>query len=344
VLLKLKTQDKLMLTTITTEKIIPLDHDQIFPLIDSILPFEVCLHYQVLPLSLKHQAFLLGMVDPEDQVALDYVRRILTSMSCSFVTQVISSEEQRSILSAYLYHTQQKTAESKPNTQDSMPASQLLIQSTPDETPTTLLNPTQQIPQLNINPQYLDQPLEFLEGLPPVDFVQELLGRVLQDGIGRLYFEAHGNQGRILWSQDGVLQSVVEAIEPQQFQDILQELKQLMEMPLIPIQQKTRVEIEREYHGTCLLLRLQMTVGRYGEEANFQVLRGAALKFYQQQQLSKLSSEALQLAEKLQKRLNQIRDRMTMTPLSSDHLPLLNQMLKNIVQEAQALLDQQEQP
>lgn len=335
-MLKLNNQDKPMLTTITTEKIIPLDRNQIFPLIDSILPFEVCLHYQVLPLSLKNQVFVLGVVDPDDEVALDYVRRILTSMNCSFVTQMISSEEQRSVLSAYLYHTQQSSEPSEPKHQSPMSASQFLMESSPVETPP-------QIPQLNIHPQYLDQPLEFLEGLAAAEFVQELLGRVLQDGIGRLYFEAHDHQGRILWSQDGVLQSVVEAIEPQHFQEILQSLKQLMGMPLTPIQQKTRVEIEREYQGTCLLLRLQMTVGRHGEEANFQVLRGAALKFYQQQQLSKLSSDALQLAEKLQKRLNQIRDRMTMTPLSSDHLPLLNQMLKNIVQEAQALLDQQEQ-
>lgn len=339
---KLKTQYKPMLTTITTEKIIPLDKNLIFPLIDSILPFEVCLHYQVLPLNLKNQVFILGVVDPEDQVALDYVRRILTSMNCSFVTQVISSKAQRSILSAYLYHTQQSSEPSKLPPNPPISTSQFLS-SSPVETPSTLLNPTHQIPQLNINPQYLDEPLEFLEGLPPADFVQELLGRVLQDGIGRLYFEAHEHQGRILWSQDGVLQSVVEAIKPQQFQEILQELKQLMAMPLIPIQQKTRVEIEREYHGSCLLLRLQMTACQYGEEANFQVLRGAALKFYQQQHLSKLSSDALQLAEKLQKRLNQIRDRMAMTPLSSDHLPLLKQMLENIVQEAQALLDQQEQ-
>lgn len=323
-----------MLTTTKTTPFIALNQDQIFPLIDSILPFEVCLHYQVLPLSLKNQEFFLGVVDPEDQVALDYIDRILTSMNCRVVTQVISPVEQRSILSAYLYHTEQLQAPSQPQINDSVSAS---------ETPTTQFNTTPKIPQLNIKVQYNDQPLEFLESLPPADFIQELLGRVFQDGIGRLYFEAHAGQGRILWSQDGVLQSIVEAIEPRQFQDILKELKRLMGMPVTPVQQKTRVEIEREYQGISLLLRLQITRGSYGEEANFQVLRGAALKFYQQQQLSKLSSDALHLAEKLQKRLNQIRDRIMVTPLSSDNMPLLNQILKTIIEEAQSLLDQQEQ-
>ena len=332
-----------MLTTIKTTQKKALDQDHIFPLIDSILPFEVCLHYQVLPLDLQHQEFLVGVVDPKDRTALNYVERIITSMNCRCKTQVISSDEQRSILSAYLYHVQQLKALSEPQTNDAVSNSNLLSQSIATETPTTLLQLIQQIPELKINAQYLDQSLECLENLPPTEFVQELLGRVFQEGIGRLYFEAHADQGRILWSQDGVLQSVVEAIEPRYFQAILQALKQLMEMPLTPIKDKTRVEIERQYQGSHLLLRLQMTMGSYGEEANFQVLRGAALKFYQQQQLSKLSCDALKLAEKLQKRLNQIRDRMVETPLSSDHLPLLNQMLKTIIQQAQSLLDQQEQ-
>lgn len=342
-MLKLKTPYKPMLTTIKTTQTTSLDQDQVFPLIDSILPFEVCLHYQVLPLSLKHQEFLLGIVDPNDQTALNYVKRIVASMNCSCRTQVISSVEQRSILSAYLYHTQQLQPISEPQVREAISDSTLLSQTVAPETPATLLNSIQQIPTLDINAQYLDKPLEFLENLPPTEFVQELLGRVIKDGIGRLYFEAHAGQGRILWSQDGVLQSVVEAIEPRHFQQILQALKQLIEMPLTPIKKKTQVEIERQYQGSHLLLRLQMTVGSYGEEANFQVLRGAALKFYQQQQLSKLSSDALKLAEKLQKRLNQISDRMAETPLSSDHLPLLNQMLKTIIQQAQSLLDRQQQ-
>ncbi len=83
---------------------------QIFALIDSILPLEVCLHYQILPLCLKENHLYLGVVDSEDQSALEYVQKIVSYMNCSIISQVISSEEQRSILSAYLYHTQQAKA------------------------------------------------------------------------------------------------------------------------------------------------------------------------------------------------------------------------------------------
>ncbi len=329
-----------MLAKTQTDGVASLDSDRVFPLIDTILPFEVCLHHQVLPLALKNQEFLLGIVDPEDQSALDYVRKILAVMNCRMLTQPISLEEQRSVLSAYLCHTQQSQPQLKPPVNDSIAHSQSLLEPVL-ATDSISVKSLRSVPPLEIKGYHLDQPLECLENLAPADFVQELLVRVLHDGIGRLYFEAHAGQGRILWSQDGVLQSVVEAIEPDQFQGILNELKQLMEMPLTLIEETTKVEIERQYQDIHLLLRLRITHGTYGEEANLQVLRGAALKFYQQQQLSVLSSDALKLAEKLQKRLNQICDRMASTPLSSENLPELNQLLQTIVQQAQALLEQQ---
>ena len=83
------------------------DSEQMFQLIDSILPFEACLYHQVLPLSLKGTQLNLGMVNQEDSAALDYVRRILAYMNCSLVPQPISAERHQTALSAYLNHTGQ---------------------------------------------------------------------------------------------------------------------------------------------------------------------------------------------------------------------------------------------
>lgn len=64
-----------------------LDTEQVFRLIDSILPFEACLYHQLLPLSLEGSRLKLGMVNLDDAAALDYVRRILAYMNCSLVPQ-----------------------------------------------------------------------------------------------------------------------------------------------------------------------------------------------------------------------------------------------------------------
>ena len=81
-----------------------MDNPQIFDLIDNILPFEACLYHQILPLSIEGSRVRLGVVDPKDSCALGYARQLLSYLHCSLITEEISSEYQRSILSSYLSH------------------------------------------------------------------------------------------------------------------------------------------------------------------------------------------------------------------------------------------------
>ncbi|MCZ0899202.1 hypothetical protein ON021_04680, partial [Microcoleus sp. HI-ES] len=318
-----------MIHTSSTDSAATMDSDRIFHLIDTVVPFEACLYYQVLPLSLDGNLFKLGVVDAQDDSALDYVQRILAYMNCSVTTEPIASETQRSMLSAYLLHGNQlrepsqsetaaaptpknpasatsgpKTETLLPVPEPSMPAPER-FQSAGAEVPPT---PTQ-LSVLNVEALHLSSRVEVLATLPAPQLLQELLGRVLREGIGRLFFERHQSQGRILWSQDGVLKSMLEGIDIVLFQEVIDELKRLTDMPAGPVEQPKQVEVERIYQNTHLLLRLRvMTVGGK-EEATLQVLRGAALRFYQQQQLSTLSRDALRLAEELQRKVNQIRAR-----------------------------------
>nr|MDJ0776205.1 pilus assembly protein PilB [Mastigocoleus sp. MO_167.B18] len=50
---------------------------QLFSLIDRVISFEACLYHQILPLKLENNNLLLGIVNPEDREALDYVNSIL---------------------------------------------------------------------------------------------------------------------------------------------------------------------------------------------------------------------------------------------------------------------------
>ncbi|WP_413160769.1 hypothetical protein ACL6C3_19855 [Capilliphycus salinus ALCB114379] len=145
-----------------------------------------------------------------------------------------------------------------------------------------------------------------------------------------------------MWSQDGVLKSVLEDLEASQFQGVINELKRLLELPLIPVDKPKQAEIERLYRGTQILLRLRVTPGEHGEEANLQVLRGAALKFHQQHRMTLLSRDALKLAEQLEKKLTEIEKRSDSAPLPSDNLPLLTQLLKTILRQVETLLKKDE--
>lgn len=381
--------------------------EQMFRLIDTTLSFEACLYHQVLPLALEDSCLKLGMVNPEDTAALDYVGRILSYMNLFLVSHPIDLETHRATLSAYLNYTRT----SQPATEQVQSAlctdspaveatAQLLgeetaiadadaestliwhqtaaldIQSTnqdsqiPTPAPTPPLQsndsqelnqvaqplplwepiPNSNLPVLEVQAAHLSSSVEVLATLPAQDLLQELLGRVLAGGIGRLYFEREfSQQGRIIWSQDGVLQSVLEELPLPVFQEMINELKRLTHLSLVPVQEPLQVEIECLYNQDRLLLRLRVMPGMHGEEATLQVLRGAALKFYQQQQLSRLSRDALGIAQQLQGKLNELRERayLNSTSLSTgqlEALPALNHLLENVDQQLKALKELQAQP
>lgn len=367
------------------------NYDVTFRLIDGILPFEACLYHQVLPISLEGTHLNLGMVNPDDSAALDYVRRILAYMNCSLVPQPISAAKHQAVLSAYLNHMgqlkqatakQQNTPSEQEFDQNAQPT--LIVDSpenlkeqelepsssqvtAPPTTPGHSHSPSSQppkdtpekqklktkspqpptpssgvgLPVLEVQAHHISSPVEVLATLPPKNLLQELLARVLAGGIGRLFFERHPNSGRILWSQNGVLQSVLEGLDTAVFQGVINELKRLTHLSLISVEHPKQVEIERIYQQNRLLLRLRVMPGTHGEEATLQVLRGAALKFYQQQQLENLSRDALTMAQQLQTKINEIQKRTridpTLTAGQLDALPALDQLLKSLNQQLETL-------
>ena len=186
------------------------------------------------------------------------------------------------------------------------------------------------------------QAMEELTSLSPKAMMNELLKRVIMGGIGRLYFERQEDSGRILWSKDGVLQSVFENLQPSTIQAVIDELKRLTHLPDSPENKSKQVEIERLYQGKRVLLRFRTIPGKQGEEATLQILRGAALKFYQQQQIDKLSHNALGSAQKLQNQLNQIRERrrqsLNFSGIQTETLPAIFNLLKQMETQVQEIL------
>jgi type II secretory ATPase GspE/PulE/Tfp pilus assembly ATPase PilB-like protein len=184
-------------------------------------------------------------------------------------------------------------------------------------------------------------PIELLPKLPPKRLLEELLGRVFVGGIGRLYLERQPYQGRILWSDNGVLQSVIENLPLSVLQGVLNELKRFAGISLTTITEPKQVEKEYLHQQNRLLLRLRVMPGLYGEEATLQVLRGAALKFYQQQQLGHVTRDALGIAQQLNLKLHELQQRLVLNPsLQSeqlDTLVALNRLMANLDQQIKTM-------
>lgn len=364
--------------------------EQIFRLIDSILPLQVCLNYQILPISSIDKCLTIGVVKKEDVSVLEYVRHLLPSAHYSIKSQLITSQTYQLIVSAYLkFNRTKEQANHSSNTTDSLNKPKK-VSPTEDssknsnERPTLIVDsPTQihnqeEITKLNVElrslnrspivetnfeqtefniekelidfdaeksfdshqpleleakAKYLSMPLASLTFLNAKELWLELLARVLSGGIGRLYFERQVNYGRIIWSQNGVLQSSLEKLNLPVFQSVLNELKHLAQLPAIPLTKSKKIEMQKYYQQERLLLRLRFVPGQYGEEGTLQVLRGEALKFYQQRQMDELGEQAIHLAQELEKKLKQIEVRTRINPAQLDFLPALVQIQQKINQQ-----------
>ena len=146
-----------------------------------------------------------------------------------------------------------------------------------------------------------------LTDLEPKQLWQELLAKILERGIGRLYLERYPNYGRIIWSRDGVIQLSLDKVKLNVFKQIIREIKTLGKQPLSPLKKPKKVAIERIHDQERILLRLEFLVGQSGDEITIQVLRGEALEFYEQRQVEKSVEQAIYFAEKMEKTLRKIR-------------------------------------
>lgn len=371
------------------------DLEQMFLLIEGILPFEACLYYQVLPLFIEGSILSLGMVNPDDTTAADYVRRLVSYINCSIVSSPIASDWHREILSKFLSHSaKSRKASQPPQPQIHSPAEvsfaeqPTLVVAAPTEIienpikAAQLLSPQQPsplvpdkaTPKVTPSPEPPAAPLSIelpepatakteaskpevnqpqnsnaatalnLKQTNPKELTQILLKRIItQAGIGRLYLERQSHGCRILWSKDGVVQSVVDDISSQLFQGVINELKRMMSLSLIPVRKPKQIEIERIHNQKRILLRFRVMPGDHGEEATLQILRGAALRFYQQQQIDNIGRDALGLAHDLQQRIDELRAQaqrnLDVQDTKQKTLPAIMTMLKQMEQQLHEIIE-----
>ncbi|MGF1675046.1 MAG: pilus assembly protein PilB [Rivularia sp. (in: cyanobacteria)] len=369
----------------------PNQQEQIFQLIESILCFEACLYHQVLPLKLEDNNLVLGIVNPTDAAALDYVNGILSYLKSTLETQSLTAETHRVILSEYLNYKNRSAEVSKlASNQREEVENQSFLENLEEEFEpgdNTLilfdfpkgvdLESFSHIQEPNIplttplNRQELDEnigvsifevisadnlpalrlplPESFsadalLSTLAPKKLLKELLARILAGGIGRLYLERQPYQGRILWSLNGIVQSVIEELPLSTFQGVLNELKRLNSLTIATLGQAKQVETECLFQQQRLLLRLRVMPGMYGEEATLQVLRGAALKFYQQQQLTRLSRDALGASQQLSYKVHELQQKLALNKRDLnlrqlEALNALNELVESLDSHLRILTD-----
>ncbi len=154
---------------------------EIFQLIDTVFPVDSCRHYQVLPLKLEDNHLTLGMLDPNNEESLQFVKSIAKVFHYNLTLNVIDVQTHEIILNSYPQNSQQQSQSPQDRNQTVIDTNfsggaiplneaQLNRRKLADSAPTII----SQQPKSNTSPFKSNMPAG-LEDLPPdLDFLRDL--------------------------------------------------------------------------------------------------------------------------------------------------------------------------
>jgi Type II secretion system (T2SS), protein E, N-terminal domain len=168
------------------------------------------------------------------------------------------------------------------------------------------------------------------QSLSGESFMHGLLLRMLASGVGRLFLVRKTGCGQVLWTENGTAKMLLEQVALDQFRGAIAALKQLTHLPPDLIAAPVEVEIERFYQRQRILLRLRITPKDGGEEATIQVLRGAALKFYQKHQIHNLRRDTQAIAQELRQKVLELSRRNHHGEIDRSTLPEIDRTIASL--------------
>ena len=148
--------------------------------------------------------------------------------------------------------------------------------------------------------------IDFLPKLVSQLSWQKLLDRAFEHRTEYLYLKRSSDRASIIAERNKAVQSSAEEVPLPIFCSLIDEIKRMARIPASTTSHPKKVVLERFYHQERILLRIEFSLQESIEKVDIQILRDRALRIYEQQQMDKVSEQALQLAKQLEKTLRRI--------------------------------------
>ena len=150
------------------------------------------------------------------------------------------------------------------------------------------------------------QTTNFLPQLSPHLSWQKLLEQAFEHHTDYLKLTRHDDLCSVNAERNQTTQSVIDNVALPIFCSLIDEIKRMARLPQNTTNHPKKVVLERFHEQERILLRLEFSARESSEEVAIQILRDRALETYEQQQMDRVSEQALQLAKQLEKTLRRI--------------------------------------
>lgn len=148
--------------------------------------------------------------------------------------------------------------------------------------------------------------VDFLARLQPQLSWQTILESAFKHQTEIINLTRHGDRGNVIAEKDEEIQSTINQLPLPMFSSLIEDIKRMARLPQNTSSHPKKVVLERIYEEERILLRLEFSIEDETEMVIVQILRGQALQIYEQKQMDRISEQALQLAQQLEKTLRKI--------------------------------------
>ncbi len=290
-------------TSLSVTQLSKIDRARVPALIAQYLPVEICIYYQVVPIVTDADKLILGMVDPEDLAALDYVGKVLAYSGLEIEPITLTFQQQQDLIAYYFSHPPD-------------PAEVAALRAAAQTKRTTKTPEAPAVPEAARE----DEPTPSTDSLTEDsdETVQQLLHsmlrRALDEKADQLFVEpSNANFCRVRYRQQGILRELFKQLSDTVRVKLITSMKQMMGMETQIVGETQTAEVDRVYKGEPLVLQLRVVPQKSKEGAILSILRGDSLVKYQQNQNNVRVSETLVVAHQTQQMVQQLHTLFTGT-------------------------------
>ncbi|MCA2675673.1 MAG: Flp pilus assembly complex ATPase component TadA [Microcystis sp. M054S2] len=238
-----------------------IDWREIENLFRTVLPFEICRRYKILPLQKQQSAanvLHLAMVDPANQEILDDLRRILRDKELQFERRVIDRADYQKLVEIYRYR------------QEEAPSGHLLPQEQDLENRVDITDIFEDSQSLShLNRELADEDLGVVQQANQgtiISVVNNILVQAIESKATEIHLEPQENQLTVRFRQDGLLRSAWEPISPEATPAIISRLKILANLDVSEKSRPQQGKMTTTFSGRKIDFRLHTLPRQQGEK------------------------------------------------------------------------------
>ena len=246
--------------------------NQTAELINTIIPIDVCRRYKLVPLKQQDTeppSVLVAMVDPENLVALDDLRRILKPKNLELQRVVITQEDYQELLEQY--HAKQAELEQEKERKEKKEELEKLVD-------VSGIVENLDISSLETGGKEIDDDIGAVNdahGAPIVNLVNKILVKALQEGASDIHIEPQEEYLRVRYRKDGVL-SLGFKLPKQIIPAVVARFKIMSELDIAERRLPQDGKIRRVFQGRKVDFRVSTLPSRYGEKVVLRILDNSA--------------------------------------------------------------------